>query len=136
MYDLMIIGGGPAGMTAAVYAARKKLNTLLLSEDIGGQINVALGIDNYAGYQIIEGAELIQKFEEQMKQFPIDIHAGERVTVLSSKNGAFESRTDKGATYESKTIIIAAGKRPRQLNVPGEDRLTGRGVTYCNYNCL
>jgi alkyl hydroperoxide reductase subunit F len=131
MYDIMIIGGGPAGMTAAVYAARKKLNILLLSEDIGGQINVALGIDNYAGYQIIDGASLIRKFEEQVKQFPININTGERVTTLSPKNGAFEARTDKGTAYEAKTVIIAAGKRPRQLNVPGEERLTGRGVTYC-----
>jgi alkyl hydroperoxide reductase subunit F len=131
MYDLMIIGGGPAGMTAAVYAARKKLNTLLLSEDIGGQINVALGIDNYAGYQIIEGADLIRKFEEQVKQFPIDINTGERITFLSPTNGVFEARTDKGNTYQAKTVIVAAGKRPRQLNVPGEEMFTGKGVTYC-----
>jgi len=118
-------------MTAAVYAARKKLNTLLLSEDIGGQINVALGIENYAGYQIIEGADLIRKFEEQVKQFPIDVNTGERITFLSTTNGVFEARTDKGNTYQAKTVIIAAGKRPRQLNVPGEEMFTGKGVTYC-----
>jgi alkyl hydroperoxide reductase subunit F len=131
MYELMIIGGGPAGMTAAVYATRKKLNTLLISEDIGGQINIALGIENYISYQIVEGPELIQKFEEQMKQFPIDVNIGERVTLLSKKNGAFGARTNKGMSYEARAVIIATGKRPRQLNVSGEERLKGRGVANC-----
>jgi alkyl hydroperoxide reductase subunit F len=131
MYDLIIIGGGPAGMTAAVYAARKKLDTLLVSEDIGGQINIALGIENYMSYQIVEGPELIRKFEEQIKQFSIDVNTGERVTLLSQKNGAFEARTDKGAMYEARAVIIATGKRPRQLNVSGEERLKGRGVANC-----
>lgn len=131
MYDLIIIGGGPAGMTAAVYAARKKLNTLLLSKDIGGQVNWTMDIENYMGYQFIEGAELIRKFEEQVKQFPIDIRVGEGISSLARKDGVLEARTDKGATYQAKAVIIASGKRPRQLNVPGEEKLKGRGVTYC-----
>jgi alkyl hydroperoxide reductase subunit F len=131
MYELIIIGGGPAGMTAAVYAARKKLNTLLISYDIGGQVLWTTGIENYMGYQFIEGLELIKKFEEQVKQFPIDIKTGERISSLSQTNGGFEARTDKDAIYQAKAAIIAAGKRPRQLNVPGEEKLKGRGVTYC-----
>ena len=131
MYELIIIGGGPAGMTAAVYAARKKLNTLLISKDIGGQVNWTMGIENYMGYQFIEGVELIRKFEEQVKQFPLDMKVGESVISLSRKNGMFEVRTDKGEAYQSKVAIIASGKRPRQLNVPGEERLKGRGVSYC-----
>ncbi|MGA2107799.1 MAG: FAD-dependent oxidoreductase, partial [Syntrophorhabdales bacterium] len=70
MHDLIIIGAGPAGMTAAVYAARQKVNTLLLSKDVGGQVNWTLCIENYMGYQFIEGLELIQKFEEQVRKFP------------------------------------------------------------------
>jgi alkyl hydroperoxide reductase subunit F len=131
MYDLMIIGGGPAGMTAAVYAARKKLNAMLLSKDVGGQVNWTLGIENYMGYQIIEGPQLIKKFEEQVKQFPIDMKIGEGVSSLSRISGGFEAKTDNGESYQAKAVIIATGKRPRPLNVPGEEKLRGRGVTYC-----
>ncbi len=118
-------------MTAAVYAARKKLNTLLLSKDVGGQVNWTLGIENYMGYQFIEGPELIHKFEEQMKQFPLDMKIGEEVSSLSRTSGGFEARTDSGESYQAKAAIVATGKRPRQLNVPGEEELKGRGVTYC-----
>jgi len=131
MYELIIIGAGPAGMTAAVYAARKKLNTLLISYDIGGQVLWTAGVENYMGYQFIEGPELMQKFEEQVKQFPIDMKTGERVSSLSQTNGGFKARTDKGESYQARAAIIATGKRPRQLNVPGEEKLRGRGVTYC-----
>ena len=131
MYDLMIIGGGPAGMTAAVYTARKKLSAMLLSKDVGGQVNWTLGIENYMGYQLIEGPELIKKFEEQVKQFPIDIKIGEGVSSLSRMGGGFEAKTDGGESYQAKAVIIATGKCPRPLNVPGEKKLRGRGVTYC-----
>ena len=131
MYELVIIGAGPAGMTAAVYAARKQLNTLLISYDIGGQVLWTAGVENYMGYQFIEGPELIKKFEEQVKQFPIDIKTGERVSTLSETSGGFEAKTDTGQIYQARAAIMATGKRPRQLNVPGEDKLKGRGVTYC-----
>jgi alkyl hydroperoxide reductase subunit F len=131
MYDLMVIGGGPAGMTAAVYAARKKLNALLLSKDVGGQVNWTLGIENYMGYQLIEGPELIKKFEEQVKQFPIDMKVGEGVSSLSRISDGFEAKTDGGEAYQAKAAIVVTGKRPRPLNVPGEEKLRGRGVTYC-----
>ena len=131
MYELMIIGAGPAGMTAAVYAARKKLNTLLLSKDLGGQPNWTVGIENYMGYQFIEGPELMQKFEEQVKQFPIEEKTGDGAVSISRADGGFEVRMEKGETYQGKAAIIATGKRPRPLNVPGEERLKGRGVTYC-----
>jgi alkyl hydroperoxide reductase subunit F len=127
----MIIGGGPAGMTAAVYAARKKLNALLLSKDVGGQVNWTLGIENYMGYQLIEGPELIKKFEEQVKKFPIDMKVGEGVSSLSRISGGFEAKTDGGETYQAKAAIVVTGKRPRTLDVPGEEKLRGRGVTYC-----
>ncbi len=133
MYELIIIGGGPAGMTAAVYAARKKLNTLLVSYDIGGQGLTTWLIENYMGYQFIEGHDLMQKFEEQVKQFPtsIKVEVGKRAKRLSRVDGGFEVRTDRGETYQAKAVILATGKSPRQLNVPGEKELLGRGVTYC-----
>jgi alkyl hydroperoxide reductase subunit F len=133
MYELIIIGGGPAGMTAAVYAARKKINTLLISGDIGGQGLTTWLVENYMGYQFIEGHELMQKFEEQVKQFPTDVkvEVGKRAERLSRVDGGFEVKTDRGETYQAKAVILATGKRPRQLNVPGEKELLGRGVTYC-----
>ena len=131
MYDLMIIGGGPAGLTASVYAARKRLETLLISGDIGGQVNWTLGIENYLGYQFIEAPELIDKFQTQVNQFPIDQKIGYKVSRLEKIKGGFEVISETGEKYQSKTTIIATGKRPRKLNVPGEVELTGRGVTYC-----
>ena len=131
MYDLVIVGGGPAGMTAAVYAARKGLDALLLSKDIGGQVLWTLGIENYMGYQYIEGPELIGKFEEQVKQFPLEQRIGEVAVALSLLDKGFEVRSDKGGSYRARAVILATGKRPRQLGVPGEEELKGRGVTYC-----
>ena len=131
MYDLMIIGGGPAGLAASVYAARKRLKVLLISGDIGGQVNLTLGIENYLGYQFIEGPELIDKFHDQVSQFPIDQKIGHKVSRLEKIDGGFEATSETGDKYQSKVAILATGKRPRQLNVPGEKELTGRGVTYC-----
>ena len=131
MYELVIIGAGPAGMTAAVYAARKRINALLLSKDLGGQVLWTTGVENYMGYQFIEGPELMQKFEEQVKQFPVEQKIGQGIAALSRLDGGFEVRTDKDESYQAKAVIIATGKRPRPLNVPGEERLRARGVTYC-----
>ncbi len=131
MYDLMIIGGGPAGLAASVYAARKQLNTLLISGDIGGQINTTLGIENYLGYQFIEGPELIDKFVIQVSQYPIDQKIGYKVSRLEKIKGGFEAISDAGDRYQSKVVVFATGKQPRKLNVPGEAELAGRGVTYC-----
>ncbi|MEW6141681.1 MAG: FAD-dependent oxidoreductase [Chloroflexota bacterium] len=131
MYDLIIVGAGPAGMTAAVYAARKKLNTLLVTKDVGGQVNWTLGVENYMGYQFIEGQELMTKFEEQVKKFPIDIKIGQTAGRVSRGKDGLRIETESG-TYEGRAIVVASGKRPRPLNVPGEERLRGRGVTYCS----
>ena len=131
MYDLMIIGGGPAGLAASVYAARKRLSVLLISGDVGGQVNWTLGVENYLGYQFIEGPELIDKFQTQVSQFPIDQKIGEKVSRLEKIESGFEAISEAGDRYQAKAVIFATGKRPRRLNVPGEAELTGRGVTYC-----
>ncbi|MFC2001886.1 FAD-dependent oxidoreductase [Chloroflexota bacterium] len=131
MYDLMIIGGGPAGLCASVYAARKQLKTLLISVDTGGQINNTWGVENYLGYQFIEGPELISKFQTQVSQFPIDQKIGHKVSHLEKIEGGFEALTEAGERYQARAVIFAAGKSPRKLNVPGEAEHTGRGVTYC-----
>jgi alkyl hydroperoxide reductase subunit F len=131
MHDLIIVGAGPAGMTAAVYAARQKADTLLLSRDVGGQVNWTLGIENYMGYQFIEGLELIGKFEEQVRKFPINIKIGSDIKSLIRIRGGFEIETMEGTKHSGRTVIICSGKRPKMLDVPGEERLRGRGVTYC-----
>ena len=131
MYELMIIGGGPAGIAAAVYSARKQLKTLLLTVDIGGQINNTWGIENYLGYQFIEGPELINKFQTQMSQFPIDQKIGEKVSQLKEIKKGFEAITEAGNKYQARVVIFTTGKNPRKLGVPGEKELSGRGVTYC-----
>jgi len=131
MYELMVIGGGPAGLASSVYAARKQLKTLLISGDIGGQINTTWGIENYLGYQFIEGPELINKFQTQVSQFPIDQKIGDKVKQLKKVKEGFEAVTEAGDKYQSKAVIFATGKRPKKLNVPGETELTGRGVSYC-----
>jgi len=117
-------------MTAAVYAARQKVNTLLLSKDVGGQVNWTLCIENYMGYQFIEGLELIQKFEEQVRKFPIDIQIGPEITSCVKGQKGFEVEVG-GTKYVGRTVIVCSGKRPKMLSVPGEERLRGRGVTYC-----
>jgi len=131
MYELIIIGGGPAGMTAAVYAARKQLKTLLVSQDLGGQPLKTAGVENYMGYQLIEGPDLMHKFEEQVKQFPLDVKIGQTVTSLAQIKNGFEVKTKEGETYQGMVAIVATGKRPRLLNVPGEDKFMGKGVTWC-----
>ena len=131
MYDLMVIGGGPAGLAATVYAARKQLNAVLISEDIGGQMNMTLGIENYLGYQFIEAPELIGKFQTQVDQFPIDQKIGDKVSRVEKIDGGYEAVLENGDRYQSKAVILATGKKPRMLNIPGEKELAGRGVTYC-----
>ncbi len=131
MYDMMIIGGGPAGLSASVYAARKQLKTLLISLDIGGQINTTLGIENYLGYQFIEGPDLIDRFNSQVSKYPIEQKIGLRVTMLEKIKRGFQAVTEDGEKYRSKAVVFAAGKKPRKLNVPGEAEFTGKGVSYC-----
>ena len=131
MYEIIIVGGGPAGMAAAVYAARKRLNTLLITSDIGGQVNWTTGVENYLGYQFIEGADLIAKFQQQVNQFPIDQKIGLKVSQIKKIKDGFEVVADSGDKFQSKVVLLASGKRPRRLNVEGEIELTGRGVTYC-----
>jgi len=118
-------------MTAAVYAARKHLDAVLISKDLGGQAMWTGRVENYMGYQYIEGFELMAKFEEQVKQFPLEQRIGSQAVSLRRTGGGFEVKTDSGEQHQAKAAIIATGKRPRSLNVPGEERLKGKGVTYC-----
>lgn len=130
LYDLIIIGAGPAGMTSGVYAARKNLNTIILTGDIGGQTAWSSGIENYLGFTYIPGSDLVQKFEDHLNKFGLKVYYS-KVTDIRHVKGLFFARMEDGEVFASKAMIIAAGKSPRLLDVPGEVEFTGRGVTYC-----
>jgi len=130
MYDTIIIGAGPAGVSAAIYASRKKLNTLLLAENIGGQILETWEIENYPGMPEETGASLAQKFTEHLAKFNVKIKNEISVSVSKIDSGCFRVKT-KQNPYESKTLILAMGKTPRPLKALGEENFRGRGVTYC-----
>jgi len=130
MYDLIIIGAGPAGITATVYAARKKMDFLVVSGDIGGQAAWSGDIENYTGYQFITGPELALKFEEHMRKYGVTVKESELVLNIRKMDDRIIVKTDK-AQYESKTAIIASGKKSRELSVPGEKEFKNRGLTYC-----
>jgi len=130
MYDLIIIGAGPAGLTAAIYAARKKLSTLVLSKDVGGQAALSWEVENYLGYNLVSGAELVQKFREHVEKFGVEFREGVEVNSLAQRNDGFEvSVSDE--KFQARAVIVASGKSPRRLNVPGEKEFAGKGIAYC-----
>lgn len=127
---MIIIGAGPAGITAAIYASRKKISTLVISRDIGGQAALSGDIENYTGYQFITGPELSQKFEEHLRKFKIDLKENESVEQISKEADIILVKTDKGS-YKGKSLIIASGKRSKELGVEGEKEFKNKGLTYC-----
>lgn len=130
MYDLIIIGAGPAGITASVYAARKKMELLVISKDVGGQAALSGDVENYTGYQFITGPELAAKFEEHMRKFEIELKEIEAALEVKKTGDIISVRTNK-SVYETKSVIIASGKRSKELNVPGEKEFKNKGLTYC-----
>jgi NADH-dependent peroxiredoxin subunit F len=131
LYDLIILGGGPAGMTTAVYAARKRIDTLLISNDIGGQLLWTSDIENYLGYRYITGADLSNKFADQVNQFGLPLVIGNNASKLELKDNIFSITVEPNIVYKSRTVVYATGKRYRFLNVPGEKELIGHGVGFC-----
>lgn len=129
-YELIIIGAGPAGITAGVYAARKRMHFLMITTDIGGQASLSWEIDNYLGYQFITGPELVQKFKEHLQQFDVELREGEKVTAAEKAGDAVLIKTDK-EEYSAETVIVASGRRRKKLGVEGEDEFKNKGVTYC-----
>jgi len=130
-YDLIIIGGGPAGVSAGIYAARKNINTLLIAKNFGGQITKkAVMIENYLGFESISGLDLIQKFEDHLRKQKIDIELDE-VTKLEKSGDDFLIFTKNKNKFEAASVIVASGADPRPLEVPGEKEFIGRGVSYC-----
>jgi len=129
IYDLAIIGGGAAGLSAAIYARRKELKTILISIDIGGQANFAGIIENYPGFDNIRGTELMEKFYEKAQKLNTEIVFDE-VKKIEKKKEVFEIKLTKGA-IKARAIILAIGKKPRKLEAKGEDEFFGKGVSTC-----
>jgi len=130
-YDVIIIGAGVAGLMASIYASRLNLNTLVISRDLGGQAILAPEIQNFPGFLSISGIDLVKRIEEQAKAFGTRIIFDE-VTYVRREDNVFKVETLSKATYHAITLILALGKAPRELNVPGEDKFKGRGVSYCS----
>lgn len=131
IYDLIIIGGGPAGVSAGIYAARQKLDTLLITKNFGGQMaKKAVNIENYPGMGEISGMELIQKFEKHLKKNDIKIKM-ESVSKVKKTGNTFSVTTRDREEQKSRAVIIASGSDPRPLEIPGEKKYIGKGVSYC-----
>ncbi len=130
--NLIIIGSGPAGLSAAIYAARGNLKPLVLTgQEIGGQISLTNEVENYPGFPDgIMGPELVQLMQKQAEKFGARVEI-DTVTEANLKTPPFQLKTQNGAEYAAKSLIVATGASPRYLNVPGERELTGRGVSYC-----
>ena len=132
IYDLIIIGGATSGLTAGIYAARKKLNAVILTKEVGGQSLQTESIENFPGFEKISGLELINKMKEQVQKYGLSIRSGVEVKAISKVGDIFEIATNISDEIKAKSVIIATGKNPRKLNVPGEKEFENKGVVYCS----
>ncbi|MDE2078789.1 MAG: FAD-dependent oxidoreductase [Patescibacteria group bacterium] len=134
MYDIAIIGGGPGGCAAGVYAARKLLKTVLITEEFGGQSIVSEEIQNWIGTEKVSGADLAKKLESHVRAYAgdvVDIMKGERIVKMETGDNCFRLTTKSGKTFDAKTVFIATGGTRRKLEVPGAKEFDQKGLTYC-----
>ncbi len=129
-YDVLVLGAGPAGLSASIYLIRKGVKLGIVTGDIGGQVAWTSSIENYLGYRMVEGAELVARFNEQLESFEAAVGLGEKVEGVGEGPEGFEV-VSSGGRYSARALVLATGKRPRMLGVPGEKELLGRGVAYC-----
>lgn len=130
-YDLIIIGAGPAGISAGIYAARQRLKILILSKDIGGQVaKKAVDIENYPGFEKISGPDLVELYKKQIKANELEI-VHEEVTSIK-KDSDFTVSTKSGKAYQAISVIITSGAESKKINIPGEEEFAGKGVSYCS----
>ncbi len=132
MYDVIILGGGPAGIAASIYSQRYQLKTILITKNIGGMIQDSHIIENYPGFKNISGMELADKFKEHLESLNIETKQAEIINI--EKNDSFVLTDKENNKYETKNIILALGTEKRKLNIKGEDKFLGKGVSYC-YTC-
>ena len=129
MYDVIIIGGGPAGLTATVYAVHKRLETLLITEDLGGKSNYHLTLKGAEGHEYITGDDVVEKFKNQVQYLDF-VHLMGTVTKVEPLNHHYAVHTKSGKRFETRAVIVATGAMPRFLDVPGARRLLGKGLSY------
>ena len=132
LYDLTVIGAGPAGLTATLYGARKNFSLALITLDLGGQVGTTRNVENWPGTERIDGPELVERMIQQLKRYPIDQMLGERVVSIEVRGCCKIIHTESGRKVRTRAVIIAAGAFKRKLGIPGEKELAGRGVVYCS----
>lgn len=132
VWDVAVVGGGPAGLTAALYAARKNLSTILIALDLGGQVGITHLVTNYPGLPVIEGPELVRMMFEQAYMYGLERMIGERVQNIRVDGRAKVLELISGKEVKARSVIIASGAQKRRLEIPGEDEFSGRGVVYCS----
>jgi len=130
IYDVIIVGGGPSGLTAAIYTIRNKLKTLILTKDIGGQMGWSGVIENYSGFDHITGPGLTMKFDEHVKKLGAEIRLNSDIKKIEKEGKYFRVDTNKDS-FRAISILIASGKQPKYLSIPGEEEYKNRGVVYC-----
>ncbi len=130
-FDVLVIGGGPAGSAAAIYAARKGIRTGIVAERFGGQVMDTMGIENFISVKETEGPKLVQALEQHVKSYEVDIMNLQRASALRKTEGGIEVELANGAVLNSKSVILSTGARWREMNVPGEQEYRGKGVAYC-----
>ncbi|MDY6771051.1 MAG: FAD-dependent oxidoreductase [Candidatus Nanohaloarchaea archaeon] len=128
--ELIIVGGGPAGSSAAVYAARSRIDTLMITEDFGGQLLLTDSVENYLGFPQETGNSISQKYEEHVKDYDVDIQR-KHVDTVEKKDGVFHVTKEDGETVTAEAVIVACGTTARTLDVPGEEEYTNKGIGYC-----
>ncbi len=131
IYDVVIIGAGPAGLSAALYCARRKLNAIILSKDLGGQAAWSASVENYLGFKSLSGIELIKKFNEHVSNYKIETKLNQEVKDINKTHNVFSITTTNDKVIKAKSVIICAGKVPRRLQIPGEKEFEKRGVAFC-----
>lgn len=131
IWDFIIIGAGPAGLNAGLYAKRKGLKVGIISSEIGGQLHNTTEVDNYLGFSLVQGEELSNRFLNHLKELDVPILNNAKVTSIEKIGSNFSVKTDQNKTIVTKTILIATGGQPKKLQIPGESKFANKGVSYC-----
>lgn len=131
IYDVAIVGAGPAGLSAALYCLRRKLKVIVITLDVGGQAILSGSVENYLGFISLSGVELINKFRSHIEKYPVEIKTGQLVDKIEQNKNRFTLSTLKGEKISSISVIITAGQSPRRLKIPGENEFEKKGVAYC-----
>ncbi len=132
VWDVAVVGGGPAGLSAAMYAARKNLSTIIITLDLGGQVGITHLVTNYPGMPVVEGPELVRLMFEQAYMYGLERLIGERVDDIRVDGRAKVLKLASGKEVKARSVILASGAQKRRLEIPGEDKFSGRGVVYCS----